>query len=348
MPQAVFLEVGVSVVVHSLAEMARALQGLLDGARRVLLTGPSDPDGDSIGACLALAGAIRQRCAAEVTVSGRPGFRYAWLEGAAAMLPDGAVLPDHDVVIVVDGDRHRLHPAVETAFAAARHRVILDHHHSTRPRGYELAWVDPGAASTCELVLGIVDAWGLALDRPMAEALYTGIVFDTGGFRHPNTTPATHAAAGRLLAAGVDHSAISLRVLWERRRAGMGVLGEVLCDATTSERGRVVWATVSLAQCHAHQAEYADLEGMVDILLLTRGVELSCLLIERAPGQVKLSLRSRSTVDVAALARSLDANGGGHQRAAGVVLGCTLDEARQRVPPALAAALHQAEARATA
>lgn len=332
----------------SLADFAAQLREVLADARRVLLTGPSDPDGDSIGASLGLAAAIRSVCGAEVTVSGRAGFRYGWLKGAGQMLPDGAVLPDYDVVIVLDGDRHRLHPAVAEAFEAARFRAILDHHYSTRPRGYELAWVDPDSASACELVLGVLDAWELPLEPSTAEALYTGIIFDTGGFRHPNTRPATHAAAGRLIATGIDHSAISLRVLWERRRAGMGILGEVLSEASFPERGRVAWATVSLAQCRAHRAEYSDLEGIVDLLLLTRGVELSCVMIERAPNQVKLSLRSRADVDVARLARQLDPNGGGHQRAAGVALSCSLDEARRRVPQALAVALRELEARQTA
>lgn len=327
--------------VATLAEFASLLRQRVGAARRVLLTGPSDLDGDSVGAALALASGIRQLSGAEVTVSGRPGTRYDWLDGAAGMVPEIAVTPCHDVVIVVDGDRHRLHAAVEAAFVAADARVILDHHHSTRPRGYELAWVDAQAPSTCELVLAVLDCWGFELDVATAEQLYVGVVFDTGGFRHSNTRPSTHLAAARLLATGLDQSAISLRVLWERTRAGMGILGEVLSGARFGQDGRLAWGVVSLAQLRHHNGKYADLEGIVDLLLLTQGVELSCLMVERSPGNVKLSLRSRRWVDVAGLARSLDSSGGGHRRAAGVVLTCTLDDALQRVPAALEAAVAQ-------
>mgnify|MGYP000562854026 CR=1 FL=1 len=305
--------------------------------RSVLLTGPSDPDGDSIGACLGLAQALRQLGVSDVTVSGTPGARYRFLPGAAQMVPDHLVRDDYHVVIVLDGDRHRLHPVVATAFASARARVILDHHRSTRAIGYELSLIVPDAASTCELVVAVLDAWGLPLDAPLATVLYTGVVFDTGGFRHANTQPATFALAARLIATGIDHSAITNRVLYERRAPGIRLLGRALAGATLEDG--LAWAAVRLADIQAVNGVYTDLEGIVDQLLLTEGVELACLFIERDPGRVKLSLRSRAQVDVSRLARSLDADGGGHRRAAGVELHDSMDTILERVPPLLAAAL---------
>ena len=305
-------------------------------ATSVLLTGPADPDGDSIGACLGLAWALRQLGLTDVTVSGRPGTRYAFLPGAREMVQDERVRDEYDVVIVLDGDRHRLHPVVSRAFACAGARVILDHHRSTEPRGYDLALIVPDAASTCELVLSVLDAWNLEPDREVAAVLYAGLIFDTGGFRHANTTPATFELAARLIATGFDHSRLTNRILHERRESGIRLLGQALGTASISDG--VAWSVVRLADFRRAGGVYTDLEGVVDQLLLTEGVELACLFVEREAGRVKLSLRSRERVDVSRLARSIDADGGGHRRAAGLELREPLEQVLQRVPVMLAAA----------
>ncbi len=318
---------------------ATALRNIVQpgSGRSVLLTGPADPDGDSIGACLALASALRELGVSAVTVSGTPGDRYAWLPGADEMVPDADHTVVFDVVVVLDGDRHRLHPTVAQAFARARARVIVDHHQSTQPVGYELSLIAPEAASTCELVYAVLEDWGLAIKPDVAAALYTGHIFDTGGFRHANTRPASLELAARLISTGIDHSAITNRVLHERRKPGVRLLGRALAGAFIE--GELAWAAVRLADLQAVGGVYTDLEGVVDQLLLTRGVELACLIIERMPGRVKLSLRSRSRVDVSAVACSLDPDGGGHRRAAGVELAMSIDDAIARVPVALEAAL---------
>jgi len=322
-----------SLAVRTFATALRDLFRPADAPCTVLLTGPADPDGDSIGAGLGLGFALGRLGGVSVTVGGSPGFRYGWLPGAEDMVADADVEGPFDVVMVLDGDRHRLHPNIADAFAKARHRVILDHHRSTQPVGYDLSLIVPEAASTCELVLDVVDCWGISVDRALAAALYTGLVFDTGGFRHANTRPATLRTAARLVETGIDHSRITNRVLFVRQPAGIRLLGHALSTAYIG--AGVAWAAVSLADLARCEGRYTDLEGVVDQLLLTRGVELACLFIERAPGRVKLSLRSRTEVDVSVLAQKLDADGGGHRRAAGVELHRPLSQVLAEVPPVL-------------
>src|SRR5678809_358491 len=103
----------------------------------------------------------------------------------------------YDLVVVLDGDRRRLVPQVDAAFKSAKSTAILDHHGSTTPEGYTFAFLDPKAASTCEMVDGVLQDWKIPLDRDIAALLYTGLIFDTGGFRHSNTNASTHAFAAR-------------------------------------------------------------------------------------------------------------------------------------------------------
>lgn len=320
---------------------AAALTAHVTADSRVLLTGPVGPDGDSIGACLALRRGLHAVTGAQVDVAGVPGRRYAWLPDADAMLADEALSEDYDLVIVLDGDQHRLMPRADAAFRAATLRGIVDHHGSTEPDGYDLVFLDGEVASTCQMVHDVLGAWGVPLDADLAAMLYTGIVFDTGGFRHGNTTPEVHRLAADLLGYDFDHAAISLAVLAERDRSGFLLLGDVIDRARFYAGGRVSVGSVPQAVMDRLGAAPEDLEGIVDTLLCTRGAEVSCLLIEKPDGRVKLSLRSRDDVDVAALARSLHPGGGGHARAAGVMLPTGLDDAWARVPDALVAAVAQ-------
>ena len=320
------------------ATFARTLAARLETGQRVLLTGPMDPDGDSIGACIALQIGLERVTGADVVVAGEPGPRYSWMPRAAEMVRDDALEGPWELVIVLDGDRFRLDPGADAAFHAARCRGIVDHHRSTTLEGYDIALVQADAASTCQLVHGILETWGVPMDRDLAALLYTGLVFDTGGFRHSNTTPTIHRLAATLLEHDIDHSAIALRVLAERDPAGLQLLGDVIERTTFHGGGRVSVASIPQATMQRLGANSQDIEGIVDTLLHTRGVEVSCLLIEKPDGRTKISLRSRSMVDVAALAATLHPGGGGHARAAGALLPDTLEMAWNRVPGALVAA----------
>jgi bifunctional oligoribonuclease and PAP phosphatase NrnA len=325
------------------ADPRLALLQRVRAARRVLLTGPVDPDGDSLGACLALARLVRAVSGAEVDVAGEPASRYHFLPGVDGLLPDAQVQGPYDLAVVLDGDRTRLPAPVSAAFAAAGATALIDHHRSTDAAGYDLAWLDPAAASTTEMVHELLAPWGVPLDPTLATLLYTGLVFDTGGFRHSNTTPATLRRAAELIGTGIDHSAITVAVIVERRPEGLRLLAETLRAARLLHGGRANLAVIRADDLQRLGADKGDVEGIVDGLLYVRGVEVACLVVERsadpAAPLVRLSLRSRSDLDVSALARAAGPGGGGHARAAGVALREPLDGVLARLPDLLADAL---------
>lgn len=314
------------------------LQALLEAPGPVLLTGPVAPDGDSLGACLALARVLRER-GVEVAVTGAPSWRYAWMPGIEALRPDDGLGTSWGAVVVLDGDRLRLEPGALAAFQAATVRGIVDHHASTRPEGYTHPWIEPQATSTCSMLYDAFRRWGVPIDAELAALLYTGLVFDTGGFRYSNTSPVTHRTAAHLLEAGAPHVDIFNRVLVERRVAGLRLAGTIFGEVEPVLGGRAVVSAVPLALARRHDVVDGDLDGVVDALLHVRGVEVAVLLIERPDGSVKYSLRSRGAVDVAKLAAALAPSGGGHAKAAGAQLHAPIPEARTRVLALLAAAL---------
>jgi phosphoesterase RecJ-like protein len=189
------------------------------------------------------------------------------------------------------------------------------------------------------MVYRILQHWSLPLDADMATQLYTGIIFDTGGFKHENTQVETHRLAAELLGLGVKPAMIHAKVLHERTAAGLRLLGEVLTNAQFLADGAVVIGVIPLQLSSRLGIAPGDTEGVVDALLNTAGVEVACLVREVGSDVVKLSLRSRSYVDVASLARSMTTMGGGHVRAAGAKFLESLDQVMDRLKTALPATI---------
>jgi phosphoesterase RecJ-like protein len=327
----------------SVRDFAEALLELARSSGRVLLTGPRDVDGDSLGACLALARVLERLTRAEVVVAAEVGWRYADLPGIDSCVPDARVQGSFDLAVVLDGDRRRLSDPIAPIFARASHQAVIDHHRSTTGQGYDLALVDAHSASTAELVLKVLRAWSTPLDADLARLLLTGIAFDTGGFRHTNTSPQTLRLAAELVEAGADYSAVVVRTACERRGAGLLLLGHALHGARFHFDERLVVAVVRRDKLAEVGAQAGDLDFIVDQLLYVQGVDVAILAVERgshADPRLKLSLRSRGGTDVCAIAATLAPGGGGHERAAGVVLRGPSDEVlARRVLPLIQRAL---------
>ena len=289
-------------------------------ANRILLSGPSSPDGDSVGACLALCALLEQLGCTQVDVAGDLSFRYSWLPNAARCIGNHEISTQYEMVIILDGDRHRLTQSVHDAFHHATTTAIIDHHRSTSTDGYTVALLDSKASSTCSMIFELAEAWGCQIDAQIATNLYAGLVFDTGAFRHQNTTPETLDMAKALMSHGIDHSLISAKILSERRPEGVQLLSHVLQNIQFMNDRSISIGIIRQTHFHQLGCIEEDIEGIVEQLLYITGVEVAALCIEKNSHALKVSLRSRSEINVAALAQSISTRGGGHIRAAGATV----------------------------
>ncbi len=299
--------------------MIHHLTRRIASARAVSLIGPLDLDGDAVGAMVALGLAIRRRWpACEVTLIADEVLppRYRFLERADLPFRRAADVPASpvDLALVLDGDPGRL-GAAQRHYAAARARGLVDHHKTADAAAVDVAFLDPLAASTTELVLQLCDHWGVALDAALAAPIYAGLVFDTHVFRYRLTRPPTLRAAARLMETGIDHAWLVERVLLDQPMAKVRLRGRMLDRLEVALDGRLAWATLDEKACAG-----VETGGLVDDLVFIEGVEVGMLLIARGGGRVKLSLRSRGGVDCAEVAQALTSSGGGHARAAGATV----------------------------
>lgn len=309
------------------SELKDAWREMTDG-RSFVLACHERPDGDCLGAALALARVLRGMGKDAIVLSsdGVPDH-YRFLPGSETVVRSADEV-NFDVAVLVDSELTKRVGEAGKALNRARLHVRIDHHPS--PDGFgQIRIVDSKASSTCEIVAEIFEANDIAIDAEMATLLFTGIVFDTGGFRFQNTSSRTLDIASRLAACGARPSSIAREVFESRPLRAIKLLGVALGSLQTEDEGRIVWGRIAHDDFKALGATDADTEGAVNVVASVKGPIVAILFREVEPGSVRVSLRSRDGFDVNRVARVFE--GGGHAAAAGCTVNGTLDEARSRV-----------------
>ena len=280
------------------------------------------PDGDALGSMLALARVLRARGTAVTCTWGDERWvvpsSYRWLPDIDTVVPPSQVTGDPSVLVVLDtGSRDRLGVLGSLADRAGALLVVDHHAHNSGLDGIHL--VDDTAAATAVVVEELVQRLGAELDVDAATLLYVGLVTDTGSFQHSVTTPAVHAVAGRLLAAGVRPELVAQR-LWGSRSFGfVQVLGAALARVTLEPDGAggrgLVWTWTTPDDLSAAGVEMDEIEAVIDIVRAAREADVAVVLKGDTDGSFRVSTRSRGGTDVGAACAAL--GGGGHRLAAG-------------------------------
>ena len=294
------------------------------------------PDGDCLGAGLALGLALRH-LGRTVTVASADGVpaNLAFLPGADAVVrhpPDGA---SYAVAVTMEcSDLSRtgtLAPAVRSSATI----IAIDHHAGHVPYAHLTDW-DPTAAAVGEQVAGIIRMLGVEIDRPIALALLTALVTDTGAFRYGNTTAHTLRLAADLMDRGATIAEIVRAVYEDQPPSALRLLGHALASFELHEDGAVATAIITPETLAATGALPEEASGIAAMLRTVAGVRLSMTFEDRV-GRVRVSIRARDGLRADRVAAAL--GGGGHAAAAGaepagtlkIVVERALEEARREL-----------------
>ena len=302
------------------------LGAIRDGERFVLVT-HENPDGDALGSLVAMQGVMRALGKDSLMFLGRGEFplpyEYAFFEfdGLISEMPDD--VEQRTIVFLDCGNVDR--NAVEIGDAPI---LNLDHHHDNTHFG-TINHVVPKASCTAEIVWDLLHALGVTLTAHIAEALYVGLVTDTGRFMYENTGPAAHLMAADLIEAGVDVHEIYRRLYEGVPPAKLALLTRALSRVRRFDDGRLTIARLTRQDFAETGAEESYTEGIIDHLRAVQGTKVAAIARELTgddrSGHWKVSLRATDgAVDVSRIARAQ--SGGGHRQAAGFATEMAPDE----------------------
>jgi phosphoesterase RecJ-like protein len=293
----------------------------ITGADRFLLVTHENPDGDALGSLIAMRGtlddlgkdAVMFLAPCELPLPHE--YAFLPLDGLVTELP--ADLEERTIIFLDCGNVDR--NPVAGAESNGAHVLNIDHHHDNTRFGTVNHVVDE-ASCTAEIVWDLMSGLGLRASGQVADALYVGLVTDTGRFMYDSTGARAHLMAADLIDAGVDVHAI-YRQLYEGMPFGkLRLLALALEHVRRFDDGRLTVAWLSAADFAAAGAEESYSEGVIDQLRAVEGTKVAALIRDRLgpnqEGERKVSLRATDDdVDVSVIARAQ--GGGGHRRAAG-------------------------------
>lgn len=304
---------------------------LLGDARVLLLTGHERPDGDCVGSQAALARVLAARGQRVIVLNADPPDpTFAELgDGLDFRVDDGAPLPEHDLVVMLDGgDLSRTGALAARLEASPAKKVVVDHHLHDGDAWWDEAFVDVTASATGVLVRRIAAALDVPLDPLAARALFTTLVTDTGWFKYSNTDVETLTLAAEAVGLGVRPAEVYGDLFQRQSSEHPRSLAAALARTTYYAEGRLVLIDVPAVEDGAEAFEF-DSDAALDVVRAVEVVEVAIVLRGIGGGRSKISARSKGAYDVQRLCSGL--GGGGHAKAAGATLEMGLDAAREEV-----------------
>jgi bifunctional oligoribonuclease and PAP phosphatase NrnA len=297
-------------VVHELRE-----------SEKFLLTTHENPDGDALGSLVAMNETLRSMGKDTVMFLSAEEFPLPYeyrdlpLGSVSHSLPEDAA--ERTIVFLDCGNIDRM--PVTFLGRDDAHIVNIDHHHDNTRFGTANLVVD-GASCTAEIIWELLPDLGVELTPEIADALYVGLVTDTGKFQYENTTPNSHRMAAELLEHGVDVHWIFRRLYENVPFAKLELLARVLSRVERHDGGRLTLSYLRRSDYEETGADENYSEGIVDHIRALEGTVVAALVREQLKegreGVMKVSLRaSADEVDVSVIARK--EGGGGHRQAAG-------------------------------
>ncbi len=297
----------------TLAETAAKLKA----ANKILLTAHVNPDGDAIGASLAMLQILREMGkTAQVYIDDKIPTNFLVMPFEEEIRrPREDEKFDADLLVILDTSPDRIGNVKNLTDAP----ILNIDHHVTNKESIGDWYIEPDAAATCEIVFKLCHELGAKITRNIAVCLYTGMATDTGFFNYSNTKPATLRAAAELVEAGVQPNLISEQ-LEKRSFRDVKIMSAALLTTKLFYSGKVAGMFID-AELHR---KVDNTEGLIDLIRVIDTVDVAFLIKSTDENVCRVSLRSKMT-EVSDIAKRL--GGGGHIRAAGCTINKSFDEA---------------------
>jgi bifunctional oligoribonuclease and PAP phosphatase NrnA len=316
--------------------LVKDFRKIVESSEFALIVPHINPDGDAIGSCLALNGFLKNlNHKSRVIIPNEfPDF-LQWMDGADEVV-DFEKSPDEvkqlfleaDTLFCLDfNDFERSEGMKELLSSFKGKKVVVDHHPSP-VANCNLLISYTTVSSTCELLFRLIEEAGLLnyLDKKCADAIFVGIMTDTGNFSYNASDPDTYYIVAKLLEKGIDKDLIHSNVYHTFSEDRWRLIGHSLKDKMVIlPEYRTGYISLSKEELDQFNFQPGDTEGLVNYPLSVKGVVFCALFIEK-DDQIKLSFRSKGNFSTNDFSRK-HFNGGGHINASGGSIKVPLNEA---------------------
>jgi phosphoesterase RecJ-like protein len=303
------------------------VSALLATPKKIAIIPHRSPDGDAMGSTLGMYHFLTKLGHQPTVIAPNefPAF-LAWLPGSETVeifeknkSKGATLLKEAELIIVMDFNAlHRTGEMENVLNKLTVPFIMIDHHQ--KPDSFAVVtYSNTAYGSTCEMLYNFINYLGkrFLIDKTIATCIYTGIMTDSGSFRFPSTTAATHRIVAELIDLGVDNSQIHNCVFDDNSYESLQLLGKALDNLKILPGGKASYSTLSQKELDTYNYVKGDTEGVVNYGLSVKGVKFTAIFIEHADENIiKISFRSKGDFDVNQFARE-HFNGGGHINAAG-------------------------------
>lgn len=286
--------------------------------RKAIILTHENPDGDTLGSAIALSAAMKSNGSDTVVFAPDDApAHFDYLEGFSLIQKsnDGQIqelVSQGFRIIIVDSSSPNRSGI--GSFPEGSNPLVIDHHPSVEDYNQQIL-VDTKRSSTAELIFDLINEAELEISVPCAEAIFTGIITDTGSFKYPNVTPKTWEIVSKLVKKGLNTAKISSLIYERMTYANRKLLGRALERMTVAFDGKVALSAITWKDMADFQANHRDTDFIIDEIRKLAGCEIYVLAKEFRPDQFRISMRGRGQVNLSELSQKY--GGGGHHDAAG-------------------------------
>lgn len=298
----------------------------INKAEKIVILTHENPDGDAIGSGLAMYHALKAYGKKPDIIVPEHSRTFNCLPGIDELKTESDI-EHYDLAIALDCAAIKMLNGFADYFENAKVKVCIDHH-STNTMFGDYNYVNPAAPACSQILLVILEYFGIEISKEIGTCILAGIITDTGGFKYQGVTAETFEFVAWLLNKGVNVSKLYRQVLEVKTKANFELHRLASNRIEFLENGKVAYTYITAEDEKGVNAESGDHEGIVEIGRSVEGVEVSIFVRDTEKG-CKISLRSNDYVNVADAC--IVFGGGGHARAAGCTIQGSVEQAKEKI-----------------
>ena len=297
------------------------LENFLENNEKLIISTHESPDGDGIGGEIAFCELLKNLGKKAVIINSDPLpdiFKFIDPDNEIKIINSYNDLPEdlneYSLIVLDTNDFEN----VGTLYHIAKERIkdifIIDHHEGEQNK-IERNFIKVEASSVCEIIYSIIKYFNQGISPKAAQALFAGILYDTGSFRYPKTSSETFNIASEMVEIGANPFKIYEQIYESNSLSSFALRGQILSTMKVLHDGKLIIMKLTPDMIKKTGASFTEGESAINLPLTVRGVVASVLVKQDINGPVKVSMRTKGNFNVADIA--LKNGGGGHKNAAG-------------------------------